>query len=116
MFDVSPAQNVLFSAWYTFAPNASPSAGPAGQRWFTLQASLGANLGALNGIGIYEASGGVFNQGGGVQTTQVGTATLSFRSCTAATLTYQFTSGENSGHAGAIDLTRLVAPLPGCSF
>ena len=116
VFDLSPVQSVLFGAWYTFAPNAASSAGAAGQRWYTLQAPLGADAQSTTNIGIYASSGGVFDNPASVHTAQVGSATLQFHGCTTATLTYHFSSGENAGRSGSIDLTRLLAPLPECSF
>ncbi|MEO5623288.1 MAG: S53 family peptidase [Dokdonella sp.] len=116
VFDLSPVQNVLFGAWYTFAPNAAPSAGAGGQRWYTLQAPLGADARTTDNIGIFASSDGVFDNPASVHTVQVGSARLVFTTCTTATLTYHFSSGENAGRSGSIDLTRLLAPLPECSL
>lgn len=111
VLDVNPAQSVLFAAWYTYAPNALPSAGPSSQRWYTLQATLGQNAGSVSDIGIYATTGGTFNHPGGTTTTQVGTATLVFHTCTSATLMYQFHGGASNGLAGSTELTRLL-PAP----
>ena len=116
LFDVSRAPDVLFGAWFTFAPNSSPSAGLTSQRWFTMQATPGTNAASTSNIAIYSTRGGVFDQGGGVQSTQVGTATLNFHGCSTATLAYHFTSGENSGRTGSIDLIRLLPSVVGCAY
>jgi hypothetical protein len=45
----------------------------------------------------------------------VGTATLDFTSCTAATFTYAFTGGTTAGLTGSMALTR-IGPVPaGCA-
>ncbi|HLJ74054.1 MAG TPA: hypothetical protein VKU62_05680, partial [Thermoanaerobaculia bacterium] len=65
---------------------------------------------------IYQTTGGVFDTPtpASQQTTQVGSGTIVFRSCTSATLNYTFTGGSASGMSGAIDLSR-VGPAPaGC--
>jgi hypothetical protein len=46
----------------------------------------------------------------------VGTATLTFTSCTTATFDYDLTEGEFAGQFGTIDLTRLGAALESCVF
>jgi hypothetical protein len=44
----------------------------------------------------------------------VGTGTLAFQSCSAATWSFTFTGGSNSGSSGTIALQR-VGPVPkGC--
>jgi hypothetical protein len=61
-----------------------------------------------------ETTGGVFDQPPGVGTVQVGTATVTFTSCTTAQLQYAFTGGSSAGRAGTLSLTR-VGPVPaGC--
>ncbi|MFC5488964.1 hypothetical protein [Dokdonella soli] len=66
----------------------------------------------MNDIGIYETSGGLFNQAAATSTAQVGS--LIFQNCTAATLTYTFTSGSNAGIAGRLNLSRLTPAPAGC--
>ncbi len=116
VLDVNPVQSVLFAAWYTYLPNASPSAGSSSQHWYTLQATLGQGASNLNDIAIYETTGGTFNHSGGTTTAQVGTATLVFHTCTSATLTYQFHGGSSNGLNSSIDLTRLLPAPIGCSL
>jgi len=110
--DFNPAQNVLFAAWYTYAD--TPQAGPAGQRWYTLQALLQPGSDTIGDVGIYSTTGGTFDQPGSAPATQVGTATLTFHSCTSATLDYRFAGGTNGGRSGSIELTRLLLPDATC--
>jgi hypothetical protein len=47
---------------------------------------------------------------------QVGTGTLAFQSCSAATFNYNFTDGSSKGMSGTIALTRIGPVPPGCVF
>jgi hypothetical protein len=114
VFDVNPIQNVLFAGWYTYASNAGQGSGPAGQRWYTLQATLVPGTSSVNSIGIYDTTGGVFNQAAPIATHQVGNATLVYHSCSSATLAYTFTAGANAGLSGTLNLSRLGAVPNGC--
>lgn len=114
VFDINPVQNVLFAGWYTYASNAGQGSGPAGQRWYTLQVPFVPGTSSVNNIGIYDTTGGVFNQAATVSTHPVGNATLVYHSCSSATLTYGFTAGANSGRSGTLILSRLGAVPNGC--
>ena len=114
VFDVNPIQNLLFAGWYTYATNAGPNSGPAGQRWYTLQATLVPGTSSVNSIGIYDTTGGVFNQAAPLATNLVGNATLVYHSCSSATLAYTFTAGANAGLSGTLNLSRLGAVPNGC--
>ncbi len=57
----------------------------------------------------------MFDAPGTVTTTQVGTASIDFPSCSAATLTYTFTGGENNGRHGTIPLVRTTPAPAGCA-
>ncbi len=116
-FDINPTQNVLFAGWYTYAQNGAQIGGGASQRWYTLQSTAFApGTTSINNVPIYSTSGGTFNVGGGVTTTPVGTANISFASCSAMTLTYTFTAGANQGLSDTISLQR-VGPVPaGCTL
>jgi murein DD-endopeptidase MepM/ murein hydrolase activator NlpD len=114
VFDVSRSQRVLFGAWYTFAPDAGPLSGAAGQRWYTLQATPDAS-GSSAHVGIYETRGGRFDDVASTTTTEVGSAQLVFHSCNSATLDYAFTGGGNAGHNGSLDLVRIGATPAGCT-
>ena len=115
LFDINPVQQSLFGAWYTYAPNGAQVGGAASQRWYSLQADFHAGVGSVDGIGIYATSGGAFNAPGTVTTTQVGTASIDFPNCSAATLTYAFTGGENNGRHGTIPLVRTTPAPAGCA-
>lgn len=115
VFDFNPPLGVMFGAWYTFAPNGTSGSGANGQHWFTMQASITPGASVYNNITIYDSSGGVFDQPATTQTVTVGNAKLSFSSCTAAKLDYQFTSGSFAGHSGTLDLSRLTPAPAGCT-
>jgi hypothetical protein len=116
VFDANSAQGVLFAAWYTYLPNAAADAGAPAQHWYTLQVAVSPGFTTVNDVGIYESTGGVFDQHATTTTTRVGTATLTFNSCTSLTMTYTFTAGPHAGLSGTLDLGRL-APVPaGCSL
>jgi hypothetical protein len=112
--EVNPVSNYLFAAWYTYAPSGA-AAGAAGQRWYTAQAAFTPGMRSIP-VTIYETTGGIFNTPTppGEQTLEVGTGTLAFQSCTAATFSYNFTSGDNSGLSGSITLSRVGPVPPGC--
>ena len=62
---------------------------------------------------IYETTGGVFDTptAPGQKTVPVGSGTMAFQSCSAATFSYSFTGGSSSGLSGTINLRR-VGPVP----
>jgi hypothetical protein len=113
--DVNPGSGTVFVAWYTYAPT-GVGAGVAGQRWYTAQPTSFTPGARSIPLTIYETTGGVFDQPAvpGARTVAVGTATLAFQSCSAATWSFTFTGGSSSGSSGTIALKR-VGPLPrGC--
>ena len=116
VIDVNPVQGVLFGAWYTYAPDGQQIGGDASQRWYTVQATYAAGQHALENVGIFQASGGAFDDPTPVTTTQVGTANLRFLNCGAATLDYTFTAGAAAGRHGSIALSRTSAPPAECGF
>ncbi len=109
--EVNPNSGALFAAWYTYLPNGTAS-GAAGQRWYTAQAAFTPGLRSMP-VTIYETTGGVFDTPTppGQKTVPVGTGTMAFQSCSAATFSYNFTGGSSSGLSGTINLSR-VGPLP----
>lgn len=116
IFDISPSIGNLFAAWYTFVPNGQTVTGSAGQTWFTLQSKFADGATSLANIPIFATSGGIFDNPAAVVSAQVGTAAISFQSCSAMTLAYQFNRGANQGRAGTISLKR-VGPAPfGCQL
>jgi pseudomonalisin len=116
VFDINTAAHSLFLAWYTYAVNGQTIGGPASQRWYSIQATFTPGVSAYDGIPIFGTSGGVFNNATPVTTGQIGTASLHFQSCTAATLSYDFTSGANAGQHGTISLSRATPAVDGCTL
>jgi YVTN family beta-propeller protein len=113
--EVNPNSGAIFSAWYTYMPNGA-AAGTAGQRWYTAQGAFAPGMGTIP-VTIYETTGGIFDTPTppGQRTVPVGTGTMAFQSCSAATFSYNFTGGTSSGLLGTITLSR-VGPLPqGCA-
>ena len=115
VFDINPLQHSLFIAWYTYAANGQQIGGPESQRWYTIQGTYTAGVSSYDNIAIFETHGGAFNASVPVTTTAVGTASLDFQNCSAATLGYTFTSGANSGQHGTIPLIRTSPAASGCS-
>ncbi len=116
LFDINPLQNVLFAAWYTYAPDGASTGGGGSQRWYTLQATFTPGITSLGNLPIYSANGGIFDNPTKVTNPQVGTATLVYSSCTSARLQYSFSAGSNQGLSGSINLVRLDPPPAGCSL
>ena len=112
---MNPVAEVLFFAWYTYAVDGE-ALGVVGQRWYSGQANYvpGARSIALV---LYETTGGLFDSAmPAPDTVTVGTATMTFMSCDAATLAFSFNAGSNAGQAGNIALQR-VGPTPAdCEF
>ncbi len=115
--DINPKINLFFGAWYTYAPNGASIGGGASQRWYTIQDN-GFSPGTVSksGLNIYETTGGVFNSGKVSAGPPVGTATVTFSSCTALNISYNFTGGTNAGKSGSVALTRVVGAPTGCSL
>jgi hypothetical protein len=113
--EVNPTSNILFFAWYTYAP-AAANAGAAGQRWYTGQAPFAAGARTVP-VQLFQTTGGQFDAvtNPAPATVAVGTGTLAFQSCASATLSYNFTAGSSSGMQGTINLAR-IGPIPnGCT-
>jgi len=115
MINVDPADAQVFVGWFTYALNGEGQ-GASGQRWFSAQGGYTVGSTSMD-LTLYASTGGTFDSDDTIVTTQpVGTATLTYTSCTAATFEYAFTSGELSGQSGTITLTRLEAPLASCNL
>jgi hypothetical protein len=115
--EVNPNSGTVFSAWYTYAPN-SASAGATGQRWYTAQPTAAFTPGSRSlPVQIFETTGGMFDapMPPGQKTVQVGSGTLAFQSCSAATFSYNLTGGSSSGLSGTITLSRVGPVPPGCT-
>lgn len=101
LFDVVPAAEVLFAAWFTFAEPSDNKIGAVDQRWMTAQGNA---LGVESELMISRTSGGEFDAPQSVSTTNVGSGTVTFLSCTEAIFDFELDSGET----GSIPLTRLA--------
>jgi len=111
--EINPVSGAAFLNWYTYAPNGA-GAGAAGQRWYTAISPYTAGARTL-AMKLYATTGGLFDAAAPVPATvEVGTATLTFKSCTAATLDYNFTGGSSRGAAGRIALSKIGPAAPGC--
>jgi DNA-binding beta-propeller fold protein YncE len=98
----APGAGLAQVSWFTF----DTAAGLADhQRWYSLSgpALFGQPNAALT---IYQNTGGNFNASPITVGQAVGTATLSFATCTSGRLAYNFTDG--TGRMGTIPLTRLT--------
>jgi hypothetical protein len=115
--EVNPTSGTVFAAWYTYAPSGAGS-GAAGKRWFTVQPTAIFAPGSRSiPVQIFETTGGVFDTPTppGQQTLPVGSGTMAFQSCLAATFSFTFTGGSSNGVSGTIVLQR-VGPVPkGCT-
>jgi hypothetical protein len=113
--NIAPNISTFFLAWFTYVPNGI-SAGAAGQRWYTAQGAFTPGLRAIP-VQIFETKGGRFDDAtpAGQTTVAVGTGTMTYQSCSAATFSYNFTGGSSSGRSGAIVLQRVGPVPPGCA-
>ena len=116
VFDVNPTQKNFFAAWYTYAPTGQQTGGAGSERWYTIQAAFNPGDKSLTNAPIYATAGGIFDNGTPPTTTPVGTANITFTSCTAATLSYTFTAGVNAGLSGSLALTRTGPTPAGCTL
>jgi hypothetical protein len=99
---LAPGKGIVQASWLTYDDVVG---GAEHQRWYTLGGSVvtGQPNAALT---IYQNVGGNFNASPATTAQAVGTATLSFSTCTSGQLAYSFTDG--SGRMGNIPLTRLT--------
>ena len=96
-FDVMPSANNLFAmAWFTWT-----TAGGQ-QDWLTAVGSYSSETAQMQ---VFRSRGGRFNAADAVTNSPVGTATVTFTSCTQATLTFNLTDPPA---AATIPLTRLL--------
>jgi hypothetical protein len=115
MVQVDPADAQVFLGWYTYALDGATAANTS-QRWLSAQSPYDVGATSMD-LDVYATIGGVLDSDQGtVVTTRVGSATLTFTSCTTATFEYDITGGEFSGQNGTIDLSRLGSPLASCAF
>lgn len=101
----TPGKGDTQVSWFTFDTVAG---GADRQRWYTLSGSLASGQPTAS-LTIYQNVGGNFNAPPVTNGVPVGTATLSFSSCTSGQLSYTFTDG--SGRTGTIPLSRITQNL-----
>lgn len=94
--------NLANLSWFTYDLNGQ-SAGSNGQRWYTLSGNYTPGSPQTSNLAIYQNSNGNFDAAPVTNAVQIGTATLSFSSCSTATLTYSIPGRPN----GSIALQRL---------
>jgi hypothetical protein len=113
--DVNPVSPAVFLTWYTYAP-AGQALGASGQRWFVGLLKPYVIGSRMLMLPLFETTGGVFDQptNPNPSSMPVGSATLTFASCTSAQLNFNFTSGSSMGQSGTIALTRVGPVPPGC--
>ena len=106
MFEIMPEQSIVFGGWYTYAGAGSSStkSGPR-HRWFTVSApfTFGQTSSSMT---IYRNTGGNFDAPPITQAVAVGTATLTFQSCTSGRFDYAIDL-DGTPQSGSIPLTRL---------
>ena len=115
VFELNPDLPFFFATWYTYAPMGQ-SAGAAGQRWFTGQVSYTPGSRSIT-MPLFATTGGTFDLPATPvpSTVRVGTATVTFASCTSAQVQFNFTGGSSAGQAGTIALSRIGPVPPGCT-
>jgi hypothetical protein len=119
LVDIEPAQNTFFAAWFTYAPSSEGLTGVDSLRWLVVAGGYTPGNLSLSNVPIYQVSGGLFNMPSSQLTEQVGTANVTFTSCTTMTISYSFTVGppgllyEYIGQTGTIN-EQILTPMPGC--
>jgi hypothetical protein len=98
----SPGKGIVHGSWLTYD---NVVGGAEHQRWYTLSGPVVSGQTVVS-MTIYQNTGGNFNAPPRTTGLPVGTATLSFDSCTSGQLVYNFTDG--SGRTSTIPLTRMM--------
>ena len=100
--NASSGTGSTFVSWFTYD---TAIGGAERQRWYTAQGPMVTGQPSAS-LTIYQNTGGNFNAGPTTTAQPVGTATLSFDTCSTGQLTYNFTDG--TARTGTIPLTRLT--------
>jgi len=112
--EVNPVDARVFIGWYTYALSHVGDGDASEQRWLSVQGSYDVGTDSMD-LTIYSSTNGTFDSGETVVSTDpVGLATLTFLTCSTATLDYAFTDGEFAGQVDSIDLVRLGPALASC--
>ena len=101
----APGIGLVFLSWFTYD---SVAGGADRQRWYTAEGRVWTGQPSAT-LTIYRNTGGNFNAPPITAADLVGTASLSFDSCTTGTLSYNFTDG--TGRTGSIPLSRLTQSM-----
>lgn len=107
-----PESSTLFMPWFTFSREGGDE--PNQQRWYTLFGTVEEGATQIE-LPILQTLGGRFDAPPVVAPIQVGTATLSFYSCSQGVLDYQFDPEHNGGVQGRLTMTRLLRPGEECT-
>ena len=99
---IAPGTGSVQLSWFTFDTSAG---GEDHQRWYTLSGNMVSGQPNAS-LTIFQNTGGNFNALPITNGVPVGTATLSFDTCSSGQLSYSFTDG--SGRTGTIPLTRIA--------
>jgi hypothetical protein len=107
LFEIRPEQSIIFGGWYTYAGAGSSPSTKSGvrQRWFTVSASYTPGQ-TSSTMTIYRNTGGNFDASPITQGVAVGTATLTFQSCSSGRFDYEIDL-DGTPRSGSIPLTRL---------
>lgn len=100
--NTGPGTGVAFLSWFTYDTTVG---GAERQRWYTAQGSVTTGQ-ATAQLTIFQNTGGNFDAPPVTNPQAVGTATLTFDTCSSGQLTYTFSDG--SGRSGTIPLTRAI--------
>lgn len=98
----APGTGLVFVSWFTYD---TVVGGAERQRWYTASGPVVSGQPTAS-LTIYQNTGGNFNAPPITIPQQLGTATLSFDTCSTGQLTYNFTDGTS--RAGVIPLTRIA--------
>ena len=99
---LAPGKGIVQASWLTYD---NVVGGAERQRWYTLSGTVASGQTQV-ALTIYQNTGGNFNAPPITTAQPIGTATLSFDSCTSGELTYNL-----MGRASTIALTRLLQNL-----
>lgn len=103
LLDVLEASNQLFLGWFTYGEVTTGTSAVIGvpeHDWYT---ALGPYEGGTATLALTQTDDGRFDNPATATNTDIGELRVHFRSCTAATVEYEF----DSGRGGTIELTRL---------
>jgi hypothetical protein len=104
--------DILFMPWFTYSLEGGEEVEE--QRWYTLFGTVGDDMTEIE-LPILQTIGGNFDALPTVNAVQVGTARLSFYSCSEGVLEYDFDESHNGGVDGRITMTRLINSGTDCT-